>query len=226
MCTADHAHGAGAAFESAEASFGSVADALRMGGAVADFLNSPAATGVDGAACGEVLIALGGVQAKLAAAYAGFLRRFDAAGAHDADGYGSSSAWLAARGQLTSRDARAAVREMRRLGERPRLGAAVSAGEITRSWALAVADWTRKLPADMRDETDRILIGAAAAGASLDDLATIAACAIEQWRRQQPDPENPDDGFDDRYVQAGTTFGGAGIIRGNLTPECAAAVRA
>ena len=67
---------------------------------------------------------------------------------------------------------------------------------------------------------------AAAAGASLDDLATIAACAIEKRRQQQPDPDQPDDGFDDRYVQAGTTFGGAGVIRGNLTPGCAAAVRA
>jgi hypothetical protein len=115
---------------------------------------------------------------------------------------------------------------MRRLGERPRLGAAVSGGAITGSWAAAVADWTRKLPVGMRAETDRILLEAAAAGASLDDLATIAACAIEQWRQQQPGPDQPDDGFDDRYVQAGTTFGGAGVIRGNLTPECAAAVRA
>ncbi len=78
----------------------------------------------------------------------------------------------------------------------------------------------------MREETDRILLEAAAAGASLDDLATIAACAIEQWRQQQPDPDHPDDGFDDRYLQVGTTFGGAGVIRGNLTPQCAAAVRA
>jgi hypothetical protein len=78
----------------------------------------------------------------------------------------------------------------------------------------------------MRDETDRILLEAAGAGASLDDLATIAACAIEGWRRQRPDPDSPDDGFDDRYLQIGVTFGGAAVIRGNLTPECAAAVRA
>ena len=226
MCTADHAHGAGTAFGSAGASFGSVADALRAGGAVADFLNSPGAAGLDGSACGEVLTALGEIQGKLSAAYAAFLRRFDTASAHDADGYGSTSAWLAAKGQLTRKDARAAVREMRRLGERPRLGTAVSAGAITRSWALAIADWTRKLPGEMREETDRILLDAAAAGASLDDLATLAACAIESWRQQQPDPDHPDDGFDDRYVQAGTTFGGAGVIRGNLTPECATAVRA
>ena len=101
-----------------------------------------------------------------------------------------------------------------------------AAGDITDSLAFTIADWTRKLPADMREETDRILLDAAAAGASLDDLATIAACAIEQWRQQQPDPDHPDDGFDDGYVQVGTTFGGAGVIRGNLTPECAAAVRA
>ena len=220
MCTADGSMGAGSA------GFASVAEALRAGGAFADFLSSPAAAGLDGPGCGEMLLALGEIQGKLAAAYASFLRRFDATGAHAADGYGSASAWLAAKGQLTRKDARAAVREMRRLGERPELGAAVTAGAITRSWALAIADWTRKLPAEMRDEIDRILLGAAAAGASLDDLATIAACAIEKWRQQQPDPDNPDDGFDDRYLQVGTTFGGAAVIRGDLTPECAAAVRA
>jgi hypothetical protein len=185
---------AGAMRAAGTAGFGSVTEALQAGGAVADFLNSPAGAELSGSACGEVLTALGEIQGKLSAAYAEFLRRFDSTDAHDADGYGSTSAWLAAKGQLTKKDARAAVREMRRLGERPRLGAAVTAGEITKSWALAIADWTRKLPGEMRDETDRILLDPAAAGASLDDLATIAACVIEKWRQQQPDPDNPDDG--------------------------------
>jgi hypothetical protein len=206
--------------------YGSVADALRTGDAFANYLNSPAVAGLDGAACGEVLIALGAIQAKLAAAYADFLRRFDAADAHKADGYGSSSAWLAAKAQLTRKDARAAVRQMHQLGERKHLAEALATGDITGSWSAAIAEWTKKLPADMRDETDRILLEAAAAGASLDDLATIAACAIERWRQQRPDPEQPDDGFDDRCVQVGSTFGGAAVIRGNLTPECATAVRA
>ena len=115
---------------------------------------------------------------------------------------------------------------MRQLRDRPLLDGALAAGDITDSLAFEIAGWTRKLPADMREETDKILLQAHAAGASLDDLATIAACAIENWRQQQPDPDSPDDGFDDRFVQAGTTFGGAGVIRGNLTPECATAVRA
>ena len=219
MCTADDVH-------VSRAAFGGAADALRMAGAALDYLNSGRVAGLDGPACGELLIGLAEVQAKLTAAHAGFLRRFDAASAHDADGYGSSSAWLAAKAGMSKKAARASVRQMRQLGARPLLGSALAAGHITDSLAFTIADWTRKLPADMRDETDRILLEAAAAGASLDDLATIAACAIEGWRRQQPDPDSPDDGFDDRYVQAGTTFGGAGVIRGNLTPGCAAAVRA
>src|SRR6185437_6750674 len=165
-----------------------VAEALRTAGACLDYLNSPAAGDLDGRACGEVLAALGGIQAKLAAARASFLRRFDAANAHDGDGYGSSSAWLAAQARMSRRDARAAVRQMRLLGERPQLAGALAAGTITESWAAQLAAWTRRLPAGLRAETDRILLEAAAAGASLDDLATIAGVAIEKWRSQSPDP--------------------------------------
>jgi hypothetical protein len=217
---------AGAALGAGGVGFGSIAEALRVGAAFADYLNSSIPAELDGSACGEVLIALGEIQGKLAASHAAFLRRFDAADAHKADGYGSASAWLAAKGQMTRKAARAAIRKMRQVGERPQLHDAQASGAISDSWASEIAGWTRKLPAEMREETDRILLQAASAGASLDDLATIAACAIERWRQQQPDPDNPDDGFDDRYVEIGTTFGGAAVLRGNLTPECCAAVLA
>ncbi|HEX3514156.1 MAG TPA: hypothetical protein VHT26_09175, partial [Trebonia sp.] len=120
MCTADDAHAAGPAFDGPAfdgpafdgPAFDGAADALRAAGAALDYLNSGSVADLDGAACGDLLIGLGELQAKLAAAHAGFLRRFDAANAHDVDGYGSSSAWLAAKAQLTKRDARAAVRQM------------------------------------------------------------------------------------------------------------------
>ena len=99
MCTADLTHAAGDAFGPAGCGFLSTSQALAMAGAALDYLNSAAVVGPDGAACGETLITLGEIQAKLTAAHAAFLRRFDAAGAHDADGYGSTSAWLA--GQTT-----------------------------------------------------------------------------------------------------------------------------
>ena len=152
------------------------------------------------------------------------LARFDAADAHDADGYGTSATWLIAMTDMTRRDAKAKVRRMRLLRGHPEMAAALADADISKSLALAIAEWTRKLPAELRAETIKILVQAAEAGASLDDLRMIAGVALEKWRASRPDAD--EDGFDDRYVQAGTTFGGAGVIRGNLTPECAAAVQA
>src|SRR6516165_9357071 len=123
-----------------------VAQALRMARAAVDYMNAPDAAGLDGAACGEALVALGEISARLAAAQTEFLRRFDAADAHYADGYGSSSAWLAAKTRISRKDARAAVRDMRMFGQRPLLRDAVAAGQISRSWAAAIQKWTKDLP--------------------------------------------------------------------------------
>src|SRR5215470_11414796 len=204
---------------------GSIAEALRTAHASLDYLNSPAAAGLHAAACGEVLTSLGELQAKVTAAHAAFLRRFDAAGAHDADGYGTSAAWLAAMAKMAKKDAKAAVRRMRQLSRHPHLHGALGRGEISASWADQIIEWLRKLPAELRDQTEKILADAAAAGAGLEDLAAITAHALRQWQAAHPDPDE-DDGFDDRYVQVGVTFGGAACIRGNLTPECGAAVQA
>src|SRR5262250_177510 len=108
---------------------GSIAEALRMAHAGFDYLNSPAAAELQAAACGPVLAALGELQAKVAAAHAGFLRRFDAADAHDADGYGTSAAWLAAMTKLAPKDAKAAVRRMRQLTEHACLEQALARGD-------------------------------------------------------------------------------------------------
>src|SRR4029077_2087202 len=124
----------------------------------------------------------------------------------------------------TRPDAKTKVWRMRLLRDHPEMAAALADADISKSWALAIAGWTRKLPAELRAATISILVQAAQAGASLDDLRTIAGVALEKWRASRPDAD--EDGFDDRYVQAGTTFGGAGVIRGNMTPECAAAVQA
>ena len=94
MCTAD---GRG---------FGSVAEALRMANATMDYLNSAEAADLYPAACGSVLRSLAEVQAKFTAAHAAVLARFDAADAHDSDGYGTSAAWLMAMTDMTRGDAR------------------------------------------------------------------------------------------------------------------------
>ncbi|MGH3289891.1 MAG: DUF222 domain-containing protein, partial [Streptosporangiaceae bacterium] len=204
--------------------FGSVAEALRMADATMDYLNGPDGADLDAASCGAVLRSLGEIEAKFTAAHAAVLARFDAADAHDCDGYGTSASWLAAMADMTPPDAKARVRRMRLLRDHPAIADALVSADISKSWALAIAEWTKKLPAELRAETIKILVEAAQAGASRDDLRTIAGVALEKWRASRPDGD--EDGFDDRYVQVATTFGGAGVIRGNLTPECAAAVQA
>ena len=171
-----------------------------------------------------MLRSLGEIEAKFTAAHASVLGRFDAADAHDSDGYGTSASWLAAMADMTPPDAKRKVRRMRLLRDHPKMAEALADAGISKSWALAIAEWTKKLPAELRAETIKILVQAAQAGASRDDLRIIAAVAEQKWRASRPDGD--DDGFDDRYVQVGTTFEGAGVIRGNLTPECAAAVQA
>src|SRR3984957_12248094 len=139
MCTAGAGHAGDDAFDPGTGrGFGSAPQALTLAGAAMDYLNA-AVAGLDGSACGDLLIALGEVQAKLTAAHAGLLRRFDAADAHDADGYGSSSSWLAAKAGLPKKAARVAVRQMRQLRERPLLGEALAAGGITDSLAFTIA---------------------------------------------------------------------------------------
>ena len=98
------------------------------------------------AACGLVLRSLGEIEAKFTAAHASVLARFDAADAHDSDGYGTSAAWLMAMTDMTRGDARAKVRRMRLLRGHPAMAAALADADISKSQALAIAEWTKKLP--------------------------------------------------------------------------------
>src|SRR3984957_12343849 len=226
MCTPD---GSGCALAAPAGAFASVSDALRVGQALGAYLNSAAAADLVGPARGEALEQLGAITSLLAAATNGILRRFDADDDHDADGYANSATWLAAKNRLGRKDAKDAVRQMRLLARHPHLDAATTTGALTISWAREIAGWTGRIDhEELQTEADKILVEAAAAGANLDDLNLLAQAAYEAWRAQEPDPEDDPRGrrFGDRYLILDTTLDGAGHIRGDLTPECAAAVTA
>ena len=203
-----------------------VAEALTWAETAMDYLNDLGAGSLDSGGLGSALQSLSLISGKLAAARAVILARFDAERGHDADGYGSSASWLTAMGKTTRRAARAEVRRMRQLREHPEIAAAMASGAISEAWAAEIAEWTRKLPEDWRQEVDVILLDSVAAGAALDDLAIIAAAALEKWRQQQPDDDDSGDGFDERYLKLGTTIDNAGRVSGDLTPECTAALQA
>jgi hypothetical protein len=196
-----------------------------MIGAGLDYLTGPAVEAVEAAALGEVLQALAVTGAKHSAAWMRFLSRFDAAGGHDSDGYATSSAWLAGKCRIAPKAAKTSMRGTRQVTSHPPLAGALADGVISESWAGEIAAWTSRLPAEMREDADTILLEAAAAGADFDDLRLLADAAWQQWKSQRPDPDD-DDGFDDRYLRVDTTMDGAGRITGNLAPEAAAAMQA
>jgi hypothetical protein len=101
--------------------------------------------------------------------------------------------------------------------------AALAAGQVSESAGRQICLWTDKLPEDRRDTSDRFLLDAAAGGLGLEELAAMAAQMYERARSERPD-EDPDRDFADRGVKLATTFGGAGVIHGDPTAECAAIV--
>ncbi len=98
----------------------------------------------------------------------------------------------------------------------------MATGDLTESYARTLCSWTDKLPEDSRDAADAILAEAAVRGMGLRDLAMLAAEITA--RACPPDDEDQGQAFGDRAVRLDTTFAGAGLLSGDLTPECAALV--
>ena len=101
------------------------------------------------------------------------------------------------------------------------IAAALAAGQLPVSLARLICDWTDRLPEEFRDDADGILLAAVLGGADQHDLARLAR---EMLERAQTGPDTGEDGFEERALWLGTTFGGAGRLQGDLTPACAAAL--
>ncbi len=140
------------------------------------------------------------------------------------DGHGSARTWLRWQTRVSGGAAAGAIGWMRRLAAHPAVAAALAAAQISGSWARQVCEWSDALPAGCRGDADQILLDAARGGADLAGLGQLAEEIRQQTAR--PDADGGGDGFDDRRVWLAATFGGAGTLRGDLTPGCAAALSA
>jgi hypothetical protein len=103
--------------------------------------------------------------------------------------------------------------------------AALAAGQVSESAGRLICLWTGKLPLEYRDAGDEQLLAAAAGGLGLADLAGLVAEMYVRARGDVPD-QDPGREFADREVKLATTIGGAGVLHGDLTAGCAAAVAA
>ncbi len=165
------------------------------------------------------------VQSMGTAARTSILAAFASGQGYAADADYSPRAWLIHKTRITRGAAVGYTAWVRRAAAHPQVAAAMTAGEMSESVARKICQWTDKLPDDCRLAADAILLAAARAGMDLPDLAALA---WELYERSRPDTqdEDPDGGFEDRSLRLETTFDGAGVLHGDLTPQCAAVVTA
>ena len=189
------------------------------------FLAAEDAAALPGQAVADRLRMMERNDAIEAAVRGRLLEVFDAQDGHLADGQRTTRTWLihslrVTRGQAAEYRAVQALARSHRV-----LHAALAEGWVlTKSEALQLARWTRAIPDQYRAKAEEILVAAARAGVDLRGLAAI--CAEIRACTAQRDPDDDNDKHLDRGLSLGTTFEGAGVVHGDLTPECAAMVQA
>jgi len=202
---------------------GSAGEALDMLRSAIRYLAAADATAMTAQEQARCLRVLEQVNSAGTAARTSVLSAFASAQGHGADAEYSPRAWLIHKTGVTKGAAMACTAWVRRAEDHPRVFAAMAAEELSESVARILCQWTNRLPEDCRDLADDKLVAAAAAGMSLRDLAELFGEIYEHSRSRSPD-EDKDEVFDDRAVRLITTFQGAGVLTGDLTPECAEAV--
>ena len=189
------------------------------------FLATADATQMPGEAQAQCLMALERADAMSTAARASILAAFTSGQGYREDGDYSARSWLMHHTRVGKGAATGHTGWSRRGRLHPRVLAALAAGDLlSESYARMICGWTDRLPEDCRDNADAILVNAAQMGMGLADLAGLAAEIEARTRPDVPDEDGPR--FEDRAVKLETTFGGAGVMTGDLTPECAAVVSA
>ena len=200
-----------------------VKEALGMLKSAMSYLAAADATAMAAETQAQCLQALEEANSMGTAARAWILGAFTSGQGYSADADYSPRAWLINRTRVSKGAAVACTAWVRRAAAHPEVAAALAAGEMSESYARTVCTWTDKLPEDCRDDADEILLRAARAGGDLRDLAGLFA---EIYARSLPEDTggNKDEAFEDRSVRLETTFQGAGVLTGDLTPECATVV--
>src|SRR5690348_18405713 len=203
--------------------FASVSEAMDMVRAGLAFVAATDATELSIEEQAETLRNLEQANSILSAARTCVLGTFTAGKGYSADADYSPCSWLMHHTGVTPGAAGAYTAWVKRAARHPEIFTAKASGEVSESHARKLCTWTDKLPEDQRHEADKILADEARAGAGLRDLAVLAAEILARCRPDEPD-RDPDEDFDDRSITLQTTFQGAGVLHGDLTPECASLV--
>ena len=198
-------------------------EALDMVRAGLGYLAAADATQLAAATQAECLRELEQAGAVATAARAAVLAAFTAGQGYAGDAEYSAVSWLMHRTGITRGAAVGHAAWAGRTRTHPKVVAALAARQVSESVGRLICLWTNRLPGKFRDESDELLLAAAAGGLGLEELASLAAQMYERARSDLPD-EDPGRDLADRALKLAATFGGAGVLHGDLTAECAEVV--
>jgi uncharacterized protein DUF222/HNH endonuclease len=197
----------------------SVTDALAQAQAALGFLAGVDWASLPGQVQRDALEDFAHLQTRQVAARTGALAAFDAGNGYRFDGCAGPVPWLTSVTRVSKAAAREQAGWLRTFRRHPRIARALAGGAISDSYGKQFAAWNSRLDADDRDGADEVLIDAALAGLEWEDIARLAQ---EMYERSRAWPDEDGDGpFRDRQLRMERTFGGAGRLTGDLSPEVA-----
>ena len=183
--------------------------------AAADAAQLPAATQA------ECLRELEQDAAVLTAARAWILASFTAGQGYADDADYSAVSWLIHRTGITSGAAVGHTAWAKRAATHPRVLAALAAGQVSESAATADLPVDRQAPGAVPGRRPTSFSWRPPRrGWGWRSWPGCSGRCTSGPAADLPD-EDPDRDFEDRALKLATTFGGAGVMHGDLTPECA-----
>src|ERR1700728_1716289 len=203
--------------------FGSTGEAIGVMKSAARYLAGADYPGLPAETLADVLAGMEQVDAAQAAIRGRAGDAFIDAKAHLEWGQKNLGAWYRNETKVTGPAAKANRGWVKQLLEHPLIiGALAEQHVISPSWALRVAGWTIQLPEQYVQRADEILMEAARNGVDLAGLARIAA----ELGALLADPSKDKDKEPGPGLRLDFTFEGAGVLHGDLSPACAAKVKA
>ena len=162
-------------------------EALDMVRAGLGYLAAADATRLAAATQAECLRELEQAGAVATAARAAVLAAFTAGQGYAGDAEYSAVSWLIHRTGITRGAAVGHAAWAGRTRTHPKVVAALAAGQVSESVGRLICLWTGRLPEKFREESDELLLAAAAGGLGLEELASLAAEMYERARSELPD---------------------------------------
>jgi hypothetical protein len=208
--------------EQASWKFANDGEALEAAMSAVRYLAEADAAQRPAAATADILRTLEKLDAAEAAVRGRLLWHFDLDQGYEADGYGSVGNWVRYGTRVTKGQKDAHIWLMKARDVHRPFEQGLLDGHLTASVARRVGKLTAKIDDDgIRAYVDEMIVTAAMCGSGEHDLIVIAGAAVERFA--PPDQDQP---VKDRDLSLETTFEGAGVLRGELTPECSAMVGA